>query len=154
MKQKQYWLLKTEPTSYSIDDLKRDKKTQWTGVRNYQARNFLRDMQVGDLCLFYHSSSEVTGIFGIAKVTKAAYTDPTALNKKDSHFDPKSTKENPIWLAPDIAFVQKFKEPITLADLKRGRELEGMLVRQRGSRLSVQPVAEKHFNHITEKLVL
>lgn len=153
MKEKQYWLLKTEPTSYSIDSLKRDKKTLWTGVRNYQARNFMRDgMSVGDMCFIYHSSSEPAGIVGIAKITKGAVADPTALDPKDSHFDPKSTKANLIWVAVEVSFVKKFKEVISLAELKRGKELDGMVVRQQGSRLSVQPVSEKHFHYIADIL--
>jgi predicted RNA-binding protein with PUA-like domain len=152
MKATQYWLLKTEPTSYSIDDLKRDKKTLWTGVRNYQARNFIREMSVGDWCFIYHSSSEPTGVAGVGKITRAAIGDPTALDRKDSHFDPKSSKENPIWLAVEVGFVQKFKEVIPLAELKRGKQLDGMMVRMQGSRLSVQPVSQKHFAYITDVL--
>ena len=102
-----YWLLKSEPTAYSIDDLKRDKKTSWGGVRNYQARNFMKEMKVGDMCLFYHSSTEPIGVFGVAKVTKTAYADPSQFNKRDSHYDPKASKEKPIWFCPDISFVKK-----------------------------------------------
>lgn len=145
-----YWLLKTEPSAYSIDDLKRDKKTSWGGIRNYQARNFLREMKAGDLCLFYHSSTEPIGVAGVAKVTKAAYPDPTQYDRKDSHFDPKATKEKPIWYSPDIAFVQKFKEPFLLTSIKADVALRGIAVAQQGSRLSVQPVSEKHFKHIVE----
>jgi len=146
-----YWLIKSEPTVYSIDDLRQDKKTSWTGIRNYQARNFIRDqMKKGDLCLFYHSSSEVKGIFGIAKVASNPHADLSAFNKKDSHYDPKSTKENPIWYAVDVQFVKKFKKPITLGELKLGMELDGMMVRNKGARLSVLPVSEKHYNIIEE----
>src|SRR6266516_4146075 len=99
-----YWLIKSEGSCYSIDDLKKDKRTAWTGVRNYQARNFMRDgMKVGDLVLFYHSSSDPTGIYGIVKVTSKPYPDRTALDKKDMHYDPKSTEENPIWMLVDVA---------------------------------------------------
>ena len=148
-----YWLLKSEGTCYSIDDLKKDKKTPWSGIRNYQARNFIRDsMKVGDMALFYHSNSEPTGVYGIAKVVSTPYPDPTAFNKKDEHFDPKSTKENPIWMVVDVAFVKKFKERISLAEIKVDPKLEGIMVAQKGSRLSVQPLSEKHFKYISEIL--
>src|SRR5437868_5820727 len=102
-----YWLLKSEPDCYSIDDFKKDKKTSWTGIRNYQARNFLKSMEIGDLALFYHSggnSKELPGVAGVAKITGKAHPDSTALNKKDDHYDPKASKENPIWFAPDVAY--------------------------------------------------
>ena len=143
-----YWLLKSEPNAYSIDDLKKDKATAWGGVRNYQARNFLKDMKVGDLCLFYHSSTEPIGVFGIGKVVQAAYPDPSQFNKRDSHFDPKATAEKPIWFCPDIAFVKKFKEPYLLTSIKADHNLRGIMVAAQGSRLSVQPVSEKHFKYI------
>lgn len=148
-----YWLIKTEAAMYSIDDLKRDKKSAWTGIRNYQARNSIRDgMKVGDLCLFYHSSSEPTGIFGIAKVVSVPYGDPTALNKKDEHYDPKSTKSSPIWYCVDVQFVKKFTTPVLLSELKADPKLKGMMVTQQGSRLSVQPVSENHFKYIRDVL--
>ena len=148
-----YWLIKTEPTSYSIDDLKRDKKTAWTGIRNYQVRNFIRDeIKKGDLCLFYHSSSKPAGVFGVASVISAAKPDPTAFDKKDSHFDPKSTKENPIWMCMDVAFVSKAKNPFTLSEIKADHALTGMLVREWGSRLSIQPVSKMHFAYIQKHL--
>jgi predicted RNA-binding protein with PUA-like domain len=153
IKKNQFWLIKTEPTSYAIDDLQKDKKTAWTGIRNYQVRNLIRDtIAVGDMCLFYHSSADPTGVVGIAKVVSKPYADPTAYAKKDHHFDPKSTKENPIWYAVDVSFVKKFKQIITLGELKSGKELDGMLVRSKGSRLSIQPVSEKHYKYIVEKL--
>lgn len=151
-----YWLLKSEGTCYSIDDLKRDKKTAWTGIRNFQARNFLRDsMKTGDLALFYHSSGTAnspTGVYGVCKVASNPYGDPTQFDRKDDHYDPKSKKENPTWFCVDIAFVKKFKEPITLTQIKFDPQLIGMMVAQKGSRLSVQPVSEKHFKYITQKL--
>ena len=143
-----YWLIKSEPTCYSIDDLKRDKKASWTGVRNYQARNFLKSMKVGDLALFYHSSATPPAAVGIAKVVKGAQPDTTAFDKKDDHYDPKSTKENPIWYAVDFGFVEKFKEPLTLSQIKINPKLAGMMVTQTGSRLSVQPVSKEHFETI------
>lgn len=146
---KQYWLLKSE--CYTIDDLKADKKTPWTGVRNYQARNFMRDsMSVGDEILFYHSNAEPSGIYGLAKVASAPHADATALDKKDDHYDPKSSKEKPIWECVDVAFVKKFKEPIALSYVKLDPMLEGMVVIQKGSRLSVQPVSKEHFEYIVE----
>lgn len=148
-----YWLLKSEGDCYSIDDLKRDKKVAWTGVRNYQARNFMRDdMKVGDMILFYHSNAKPNGVYGIAKVASTPYPDPTAFDEKDEHFDPKSKKDMPTWILVDIAFVSKFKEPISLDEIKIDPRLEGMVVRQTGSRLSVMPVSEKHFNYIKNTL--
>lgn len=145
--------MKSEASCYSIGDLKRDKKTAWTGVRNYQARNFMRDMQKGDLVLFYHSNGTVqepTGVYGIAKVSAVAHPDETQFNTKDDHYDPKATRTQPIWECVDIAFVKQFKHPVRLDEIKFEPQLSGMMVVQRGSRLSVQPVSERHFNVITE----
>lgn len=143
-----YWLLKTEPTAYSIDDLKRDTRTAWEGVRNYQARNFMRQMAAGDQALFYHSSCEVTGVYGIARVVAKAHVDETQFDKKDSHYDPKATRQKPIWECVDIGFVKKFTGPVPLTAIKRERELKGMVLVQPGSRLSVQPVTKAQFEHI------
>lgn len=149
-----YWLIKTEANCFSIDDLKRNKKEPWSGVRNFQARNYMRDhMKVGDLALFYHSSStdksNPNGVYGIAKVASKPYPDKTAIDPKDEHYDPKSvTNGNQTWSLVDMAFVKKFAKPFTLAEIKIDPKLEGMMVRQTGSRLSIQPVSEKHFNHI------
>ncbi len=150
-----YWLLKSEASCYSIDDLKKDKRVPWTGIRNYQARNFMRDdMKIGDLCLFYHSNGTPeapTGIYGIAKVVSAPHPDLTQFDAKDDHYDPKSKVENPPWICVDIAFVKKCKNPLTLGDIKRDSNLTGMEVARQGSRLSVQPVSEKHFTYIEKK---
>jgi predicted RNA-binding protein with PUA-like domain len=144
-----YWLMKSEPECYSIDDLARDRKTFWDGVRNYQARNFMRDdMKVGDQILFYHSNADPTGVAGLARVARTAYPDHTALDPKNDHFDPKSTPSEPIWMMVDVAFVEKFEKVVTLQELKARPELDGMMVIQRGSRLSVQPVEEKHFRQV------
>ena len=144
-----YWLLKSEPGSYSIDDLKRDGKTCWSGVRNFQARNFLRDqIKKGDLTLFYHSNAEPSGVAGIARVTKEGYPDFTAWDKKDIHFDPGSTKEKPLWFMVDVEFVEKFPRFVSLEELKQDAAFRGMTVSQRGSRLSVQPVLKKHFKYV------
>jgi predicted RNA-binding protein with PUA-like domain len=145
-----YWLIKSEPTCYSIDDLKRDKKTTWSGVRNYQARNFMQAMKKGDEALFYHSSADVIGAVGVTRVVAEAYADKTALDKKDDHYDPKATPEKPIWANVDFAFVQKVKTPVTLSQIKFDPALAGIMVAERGSRLSVQPVSEKHFKRIME----
>lgn len=142
-----YWLIKSEPSSYSIDDLKRDKKTAWEGVRNYQARNHMHAMQKGDLILFYHSSAEPTGIAGIAKVASVAHADETQFQKGD-YFEPRATKEKPVWHCVDVAFVEKAKRFVSLDVLKKETTLDGLVLLQRGSRLSVQPVNEKHFAHI------
>ncbi|MFO0827415.1 MAG: EVE domain-containing protein [Phycisphaerales bacterium] len=141
------WLLKTEPESYSIDDLARDRRTRWDGVRNYQARNFMRDsMRVGDAVLVYHSSADPPCVVGTARVSAAAAPDATAMNLRDSHYDPKSTKENPIWVAVEIEFVERFVDPVPLAALRATKGLEKMALLQRGQRLSVQPVSQREFD--------
>ena len=145
-----YWLLKTEPSAYSIDDLKRDKRTAWTGVRNYQARNFMQQMHKGDLCFFYHSGNEKS-ITGVAKVVGEAHADETQFDKKSHYFEPKATKEKPMWFCVDVAFDEKFENPISLGVIKADRALEGMVLRA-PSRLSVQPVSEKHFHYIVKEL--
>lgn len=142
-----YWLIKSEPDAYSIDDLKRDKKTSWEGVRNFQARNYMREMEKGDLMLFYHSSTEPMGVVGIAKVASTAHADESQFKKGD-YFEPRATREKPVWDCVDVAFVSKAKNPALLSDLKRDEALSGMVLLQRGSRLSVQPVSEAHFAHI------
>ncbi len=143
-----YWLMKSEPSCYGIDDLRRDKVGMWDDVRNYQARNYMRDMKKGDRVLFYHSSCDVIGIVGIAEVHKEAYPDPTQFDAKSYKYDAKSTKENPRWVSVDLRFKAKFKEPLTLGELKLDPAFADMLVIKRGMRLSVQPVAEKHFKKI------
>ena len=149
---KRYWLLKSEPGSYSIDDLERDGTTSWEGVRNYQARNYLRDdARVGDLVLFHHSNADPAGVVGIAKVVRAGYPDPLQFDKRNKYFDPKSKPENPTWITIDVGFVEKFAEVVSLATLKSMPGLEKMVVTQRGSRLSVQPVTKDEFE-IVRKL--
>lgn len=143
-----YWLVKSEPTCYSIDDLKKAKKTAWSGVRNYQARNFMMEMKVGDQVLYYHSNAEPSGIAGIATVCALAHADVTALDKKDDHYDPKATKENPIWMNVDLAFTEKFPHFVSLAELRGQTELAGLMILQKGSRLSVTPVSEEHFRWV------
>ncbi len=144
-----YWLMKSEPSCYSIDDLKREKVGMWDDVRSYQARNFMRDdMKKGDIVLFYHSSCDEIGIVGLGKIAKEAYPDPTQFDKKSYKYDPKSKKEKPQWVSVDVRFVEKFKEPLTLGELKNDPFFSDMLVVRQGMRLSVQPVAVKHFDKI------
>jgi predicted RNA-binding protein with PUA-like domain len=141
-----HWLVKSEPSSYSIDDLKKDKKTAWTGVRNYTARNFMRDqMQVGDPVLFYHSSCPVPGIYGIAKVASKPYPDPTQFDPKSPYYEPRAIKDKPVWFLVDIAFVKKLKEPVTLEGIKKRPELKDMELLRRGNRLSVMSVKMEEY---------
>jgi predicted RNA-binding protein with PUA-like domain len=146
MKEKNCWLMKSEPETYGIDHLKADKKTAWTGVRNFLARNYMRDeMQVGDQVLFYHSSCKVPGVYGIAKVASAPYPDPTQFDTTSDYYEPRATKEKPVWYLVDIAFVKKLKEPVTLTDIRANSKLKSMVILQPGSRLSITPVASEHF---------
>ena len=139
--------MKSEPEVYSITDLQRDGATCWDGVRNYQARNFMRDdMRVGDGVLFYHSNAQPMGIYGVAKVVREAYPDHTAFDPADPHYDPKSDPAAPTWMMVDVGYVGTFKTPITLTTLKNTPGLEKMLVIQRGSRLSVQPVSRQEWD--------
>ena len=147
---KNYWLFKSEPDVYSIEDLRRDKSTFWEGVRNYQARNFLRDrVQPGDGVLFYHSRVEPMAVVGVAEVTKGGYPDPTQFDEKSKYFDPKSTRENPRWFVVDIAFGRFFKRPVPLHELKKRDDLSNMVLVNR-SRLSVQPVKAQEWKIITK----
>jgi predicted RNA-binding protein with PUA-like domain len=140
-----YWLIKSEPECYSIDDLKRDKIGVWDDIRNYQARNSMRDdMKKGDVAFFYQSSADVIGIVGVATIVKEAYPDQTQYDTKSEGYDAKATQENPRWFAVDVKFKEKFTTPLTLAELKNDPAFSGMVVTQKGSRLSVQPVSEKH----------
>ena len=137
----QAWLVKTEPDVYSIDDLARDGKTMWDGVRNYQARNLMRDeMRVGDPVLIYHSNADPMAIVGLGSVASESYPDPTAFDRKDKHFDPKSKSDEPTWYLVDIAHTETFPVPLEREFLKEQKALDGMMLLARGSRLSVQPV--------------
>lgn len=145
---RRYWLVKSEPDVYSFADLRasENQTTCWNGVRNYQARNFLRDgMQRGDLVLFYHSSTEPAAIVGVAEVVREAYPDHTALDLRDPHYDPKSKADSPTWMMVDLRAVEPLVHPLTLADLRGVQGLESMVLLQRGSRLSVQPVTAKEW---------
>ena len=146
-----YWLMKSEPSEFSIDDLaQRPHQTEpWDGVRNYQARNMMRDdMKVGDSIFFYHSNCDVPGIVGIAQVKREAYPDPTAFDPQNKHYDPKSQPEKPTWLMVDVGFVRKLTRAITLAELKDKAELEGLALVRRGNRLSVMPMTENQWHFI------
>jgi len=146
-----YWLMKSEPSEFSIDDLeKRPYQTEhWDGVRNYQARNMLRDqMKMGDLAFFYHSNCDTPGIVGIAKISREAYPDFTAFDADNNHYDPSSKPDNPRWFMVDVQFVRKLKRTITLSELKDRPELEGLALIRRGNRLSIMPVAEAQWAFI------
>lgn len=144
-----HWLVKSEPTSYSIDDLARDKKTHWDGVRNYQARNFMRDeMKAGDKVLFYHSNTEPPAVVGICEIVKEGYPDFTAFDPDDKHYDPKSNLESPTWIMVDIKIVDKLVRPVTLEEIKINSKLQNMKLVQRGNRLSVMSVEKKEFDEI------
>jgi predicted RNA-binding protein with PUA-like domain len=140
-----YWLMKSEPDELSIHDLKRLKSARWDGVRNYQARNFMRAMQPGDLFFFYHSSCPEPGIAGIAQIEGDAYPDPTALDPKSHYHDPKASDEKNPWTARDVGFVEAFRSVLPLAALKAQAGLEEMPLVQKGSRLSVMPVTAEQW---------
>jgi predicted RNA-binding protein with PUA-like domain len=146
-----YWLMKSEPEEFSIDDLKsRPNRTEpWDGVRNYQARNMMRDeMKVGDFAFFYHSNCETPGITGIVKIVREGYPDPTAFDPDDDHYDPKSIPDSPRWYLVDVEFVRKLKRVIPLVELKAEKALKDMALVRRGNRLSVLPVTKKQWDHI------
>ena len=143
-----YWLMKSEPDVFSIQDLKRKKRSGWDGVRNYQARNFMREMQKGDLAFFYHSSCEIPGVMGVMRVSQVAHPDPTQFEKKSEYFDPKATQENPIWQMVEVEFVDEFSAPVTLEDLRGLPALKEMIILRRGNRLSITPVTEKEWKTI------
>ena len=143
--------MKSEPDVFSFKDLKsRPKKTEpWNGVRNYQARNFMRDeMKVGDLILFYHSSCEIPGVAGIAKVSSAPYPDSTQFDKKSEYFDPKATPENPRWILIDVSFEKDLRSFVSLEEIRNFPELSKMRLLQKGNRLSILPVSEEEFKFI------
>lgn len=146
-----YWLMKSEPDVFSIDDLKKKKKSGWDGVRNYQARNFMRDeMKIGDLVLFYHSSCEIPGIAGIARVCKESYPDPTQFDNKSEYFDEKATSANPRWFMVEVEYVSNAKNFLPLSELKHIKGLETLPLLQKGSRLSINPISSKQFEIINQ----
>ena len=143
------WLMKTEPDTFGIADLERVRVEPWTGVRNFQARNFMRDeMKVGDLVLFYHSNAEPSGVAGVGTIVKAAEADPTQFDARSEYFDASSKKDAPTWLMVTVGFVRRFPEVIPLAALKADPKLKGMGVLQKGQRLSVMPVSKEHFERV------
>lgn len=142
-----YWLMKSEPDAYGIDDLEADRMEPWDGIRNYQARNMIRDdMQPGDRAFFYHSSCDVPAIVGIMMIASQAYPDPTQFDPNSKYFDPKSTEDEPRWYLVDVAFERKLKRPVTLKEIKDHPALADFVLTQRGNRLSIFPVSEKHWN--------
>jgi predicted RNA-binding protein with PUA-like domain len=144
---RRYWLMKCEPAAYTIDDLARDRQTSWEGVRNYQARNYMRDdMRKGDEVLFYASNADPSGVTGLAVVARSGYPDQFAWTRGHRYFDASSTPEAPVWYMVDIAFVERFPDTVSLAELKATSGLERMMVTQKGSRLSVQPVTRAEFD--------
>jgi predicted RNA-binding protein with PUA-like domain len=145
-----YWLMKTEPDAFSISDLRKKKRAHWDGVRSFQARTQLQTMRVGDLALFYHSSTEPPGAVGLCRVVREAYPDHTQFEKKSEYYDPRAKKDAPRWFMVDVEFVERFPVMVTLAQIKADPALETMLVVRRGQRLSVQPVEVSHMQHILE----
>ena len=145
-----YWLMKCEPNAYSIDDLERDRSTSWEGVRNYQARNFMRDeMKKGDRVLFYASNADPSGVSGLAEISREAYADQFATKSGHKYHDPKATKEDPIWYMVDLGFIEKFPAVVSLETLKSAPGLEEMVVTRKGSRLSIQPVTRQEFEIVS-----
>jgi predicted RNA-binding protein with PUA-like domain len=147
-----YWLMKSEPSVYGIDDMARDGNTSWNGVRNYQARNFMRDeMRAGDRAFFYHSNCDEPGIAGVVEVSKPAHADETQFDRKSEYFDSDSTRENPRWVTVDVKFVKKTRL-VPLEELRRHKPLAGMRILQRGNRLSITPVDPAEWNFIMKLL--
>ncbi|GBD88852.1 EVE domain protein [bacterium BMS3Abin03] len=148
---KKYWLFKTEPNAFSIDDLAKSpgKRTYWDGVRNYQARNFIRDdMRKGDYVLFYHSNTNSLAVVGYCEIVKEAYPDHTQFDPDNKHFDPSATQKEPRWFMVDIKLIKKFKKPVTLKEIKANPKLKNMRLIQRGNRLSVMPITKEEFDEI------
>jgi predicted RNA-binding protein with PUA-like domain len=146
----QYWLFKSEPDAFGIDHLERDRTTEWTGVRNYQARNFMKTMRKGDLGFFYHSNTKPPGIVGICRVSREAYPDHTALDPKSDYYDAKASEEKPIWEMVEVEFVERFAAMLTLDDLRSHDEISEMLLLRKGQRLSIQPVTAQEWKFVTK----
>ena len=145
-----HWLMKAEPSVFGIDDLAHAprRRTLWDGVRNYQARNFMRDMRLGDEVFFYHSNCAEPGIAGVMRVVREAYPDPTQFDENDPHFDPRSNPDDPRWSVVDVEFVRKFDAVVALSKLREVDALKTMRILQRGNRLSVTPVSNNHWKEI------
>jgi predicted RNA-binding protein with PUA-like domain len=145
----QYWLIKSEPESYGIDHLKKDKKTAWTGVRNFQARNYMqKDMQVGDKVLFYHSNTKEPGVYGIAKVASAPYPDPTQFDSAGHYFEKRATKEKPVWYLVDMAYGKTLTKPVRIEQLREDAATKTLMALRPGNRLSITPVTKKEFDRV------
>ncbi len=148
-----YWLIKSEPVTFSIDDLakSKDQTTSWDGVRNYQARNFIRDeMKIGDKVIFYHSSTEPPAAVGVCQIVKEGYPDLTAFDPINDHFDPKSKKDSPTWFMVDVKFIKKFSKAVSLSEIKSNKKLLKFRLIQPGNRLSVMPVTKDEFDEIVK----
>lgn len=146
---RQYWLMKSEPDVFSLQDLKKVKAEPWNGVRNYQARNYMRDnMKMGDRVLFYHSNCQVPGVAGIAEIARESYPDNTCWESESEYYDPKSSRAKPRWFMVDLSFIEEFSEIVSLSFLKQQKDLQQMRLLQKGSRLSVMPVQKKEFERI------
>ena len=144
-----YWLMKSEPDVYSIDDMQRDGREMWDSIRNYQARNMMRDdMRIGDEVFFYHSNCKEPGIVGITRVCSEPYPDPVQFDESSRYFDPKSKPQDPTWILVDVEFVRKLSRTITLTEIKAEKSLQDMILTRRGNRLSIMPVLKKHWNKI------
>jgi predicted RNA-binding protein with PUA-like domain len=144
-----YWLMKSEEDEYSIDDLMRDTRAPWFGVRNYQARNFMRDsMKIGDLAFFYHSNGNPSAIVGVCKIASTSYPDETQFNKKSPYFEKRAIQNKPIWSLVDVAFVKKYKKSLSIQEMRTLRELSSMVLLKKGSRLSITPLTKSEFVYI------
>lgn len=144
-----FWLMKNEVTSYHIGDFARDGRTCWEGVRNYQARNFMRDqMQVGDLAFFYHSNASPSGVAGVMRISRAAYPDDTQFDAASKYFEPRATPDAPVWCMVDVELVEQFPRIVSIAELRETPGLEDLMLLRQGSRLSIAPVAPEHFEMI------
>jgi len=140
--------MKSEPDVYSIEDLRKAGSDHWEGIRNYQARNFLREMAVGDMALFYHSNAKPPGVAGVARICRLAYPDHTQFDTKSKYFDAKSSPDDPRWSMVDVEFVEVLPNYVSLQDLRDDAELEDLQVLRKGQRLSIQPVSRAHFNRV------
>ncbi|MEC7120753.1 MAG: EVE domain-containing protein [Pseudomonadota bacterium] len=145
-----YWLMKSEPEVFGIDHLAQQQQSLWDGVRNYQARNFMRQMQVGDTALFYHSNCKIPAIVGVMRISRAGYPDPTQFDPDSPYYDPKSTVDQPRWTAVDVAFVEKWAQPLSLQALKAMPELADLALVKKGNRLSLMPLTETEWHAVMQ----
>lgn len=146
-----YWLMKSEPDTFGIDHLQQRGQWLWDGVRNYQARNFLRQMQVDDLALFYHSNCKVPAVVGLMRICRSSYPDPTQFEPDSHYYDPKSSLDHPRWTAVDVEFVEKFAQPIALQDLKQRPELADLALVKKGNRLSLMPMTQREWQAVLQQ---